>query len=184
MASDKKIAANRANAKKSTGPRTATGKARAALNGIPKGRLDGAMVIGSESCDTFHTLEAEYRATYRPQGPTQNFLLDQMVSASWRMYRLWHVERAAIDQEIDRQITPAAAGGVDFTELALPTRTSMALRTLSHELRPLDAWGRYEARLERHFRNCLDKLLDLQKAEEKARQEKEKEHEAKILDLA
>jgi hypothetical protein len=106
MATEKQIAANRANAQHSTGPRTEEGKTRSALNGLPKGRLHDAMVIGSESQTTFHALEAEYLATYRPQDAAQRFYLDQMVSASWRMYRLWHVERAAIDQEFQRQITP------------------------------------------------------------------------------
>lgn len=45
-ASPQKIAANRGNARKSTGPRTATGKRRVALNALRRGRF-------ARNCDRY-----------------------------------------------------------------------------------------------------------------------------------
>jgi hypothetical protein len=158
MATEKQIAANRANAQLSTGPRTEEGKARSALNGVPKGTLDDAMVISSESQAVFYELEKEYLTTYRPQGATERFFVHQMVSASWRTYRLWHAERAAIDLEFQRQLGPTGPA----EDLSLPIRTSMAVRTLSNQNQPMEAWNRYESRMDRQFRTSLNALLALQ----------------------
>ena len=49
MASAAQIAANRANAARSTGPRTAKGKARVALNGLKHGMLSVSLLPGASN---------------------------------------------------------------------------------------------------------------------------------------
>ena len=49
MASDAQIEANRANAQKSTGPRTAEGKAKVAPNAIKHGLLAEQVVVKDEA---------------------------------------------------------------------------------------------------------------------------------------
>ena len=54
--SEKKLAANRANARKSTGPRTPEGKARASLNAISHGLFCKDLVLPGESQEVLKLL--------------------------------------------------------------------------------------------------------------------------------
>ncbi|HTX39642.1 MAG TPA: hypothetical protein VME43_31715, partial [Bryobacteraceae bacterium] len=65
--SEKQLAANRRNAQRSTGPRTAEGKARAALNARKHGfRAEAFTVIRVEDLQAVAELTAAAMACYRP----------------------------------------------------------------------------------------------------------------------
>jgi hypothetical protein len=59
MASDKQLQANRANAKKSTGPRSQGGKSRSRLNSRKHGLTAKTLIIVGECADDFDQLRAE-----------------------------------------------------------------------------------------------------------------------------
>ena len=66
--SEKKRAANRANARKSTGPRTAAGKARVSLNALTHGMTAHACVLPFENADHFEKFAQALRADLEPVG--------------------------------------------------------------------------------------------------------------------
>lgn len=58
--SQKKIEANRRNAKKSTGPRTEKGKARSAMNSIKYGIYSDKYLIKDESYEDFNNYRKKF----------------------------------------------------------------------------------------------------------------------------
>ena len=87
MPSDKQISANRANAQKSTGPKTDAGRATVRLNALRHGLAAESVVIETEDKAQFEESRAAFEAEHQPCGPTENLLLDQIVVAAWRLRR-------------------------------------------------------------------------------------------------
>ena len=73
MATEKQIAANRANAPRSTGPRTAEGKARSAENSLVHGLTAQQVVISIEDRCAYEELRATLIAEHRPVGAQELF---------------------------------------------------------------------------------------------------------------
>jgi hypothetical protein len=92
--SARRIAANRANARKSTGPTSLSGKARAALNAFKHGLATNRIIVQGEEAAEFEQLRASYLEHYLPVGSEQIALFDDMFSAFWRMRRAQHLEQA------------------------------------------------------------------------------------------
>jgi len=94
MASAAQIAANRANAARSTGPRTAQGKDRVSRNGLKHGnraRKHGAFsvaLLSDESQADFIALRETYLNLCQPANEIQYFLVARMALAAWRLKRL------------------------------------------------------------------------------------------------
>jgi len=92
MASEKQIAANRANAAKSTGPRTPAGKAIVSRNGARHALLAKSFVLRSECPERFETFVESFYAEYNPSTPTETALVDTMATARWRLIRMSNLE--------------------------------------------------------------------------------------------
>jgi hypothetical protein len=92
MATEAQIAANRRNARKSTGPRTRTGKDAASMNALKTGIHAKAQVIPGESAADLAQLAADYHSRFRPSTPEQRFLVDTLVNSEWLLRRLRQVE--------------------------------------------------------------------------------------------
>ena len=75
MSTYHQIAANRANARLSTGPRTADGKARSAPNNLRHGLASGRLIISGENPADFDELVEGLRAEYNPATPTEDHLI-------------------------------------------------------------------------------------------------------------
>jgi hypothetical protein len=115
MATEAQIAANRANAQKSTGPKTPPGKAASSRNSTVHG-LSGstaAALVASESDRAFVEAEkAKWRADFDPRGPEEERLFEAMVVESIRVGRCVdayfalcreHGERARTQWDADRR---------------------------------------------------------------------------------
>src|SRR5579862_7483430 len=92
MATAKQIAANRANAQKSTGPSSAHGKAAARYNALKHGIFSTAQIMFDEKAEDLADLAAEYHEQYNPANPRERFLVDTLVHNEWRLRRLRRVE--------------------------------------------------------------------------------------------
>ncbi len=84
--------ANSANARHSTGPRTAPGKARSAQNARKHGLTAKDLVIGPEDRQEFNELHAGFEIDIVPQGTLQRTLFDQLVAAAWNLRRICRME--------------------------------------------------------------------------------------------
>src|SRR5271169_1338717 len=92
MASPAQIAANRANAQKSTGPRSVEGKSASRFNALKHGIDAASVVIPGEDPAEYEALAADYRRDFRPQSPSDIFHVDTMLRADWLKRRLERVE--------------------------------------------------------------------------------------------
>jgi hypothetical protein len=94
MRSERRKAANQANASRSTGPKTPDGKAVVRLNALRHGLLARDAVLPGEDPDAFEELWNRVRADLSPMGPIEELLADRVVNAMWRLRRLARAETA------------------------------------------------------------------------------------------
>jgi len=83
MTSERQAEANRQNAKKSTGPRTPTGKAMVALNGMKHGLLSRESLVNGESEADLVAFGKRLRAQLAPVGELELLLVDRVVSTAF-----------------------------------------------------------------------------------------------------
>ena len=92
MATDAQITANRANAQKSTGPRSAEGRAASRFNALKHGMDAQTAVLPNEDPAEYETLVRDYRNGFHPANPEEHFHVDTMLRADWQIRRLQCVE--------------------------------------------------------------------------------------------
>jgi hypothetical protein len=105
---EKQLAANRRNAQRSTGPRTDAGKAVSRCNALKHGLLAKDVVVRDgwltgESEREFRRLQREFMAVFAPANRMEAELVDRMVAAQWRAYRVRRVETAEATLNVMRK---------------------------------------------------------------------------------
>lgn len=86
-ASDRKRKANIANSRKSTGPRTAEGKAQSRLNAVKHGLTASTVVLPTEDGAEFEALRDALLEELVPQGALEMILAERIIMAAWRLRR-------------------------------------------------------------------------------------------------
>lgn len=92
MSSARQINANKRNARRCTGPRSAAGKAVSRLNSLTHGAFAADLLLPGEDAPSFSRLEARYLAHFKPASPAETFLVQRMILSSWRLLRLAAME--------------------------------------------------------------------------------------------
>jgi hypothetical protein len=88
MVSQRQLEANRANAKRSTGPKSVSGKARSRLNAVTHGLTSRQLVVGAEKPEDFDALREALFADLEPSGALQCELVDEIARFMWRLRRI------------------------------------------------------------------------------------------------
>jgi len=101
MATQAQIVANRQNAQKSTGPRTAEGKATVSLNAVKHGLFAVQDVTIAENQADFDLLRDEMLAELAPVGVMESMLAARIVSLSWRLKRAERMQNEVIEYMVD-----------------------------------------------------------------------------------
>ena len=100
MVSERKLAANRRNAKRSTGPKTPEGKAVVRYNALKHGLCAEVAVIrsgeGAEDPDEFRTLLEGLVEDFQPVGVSEHLLVERIAICHWRLGRAVRYETAEI----------------------------------------------------------------------------------------
>ena len=99
VSSLKKAEASRANARKSTGPRTAAGKAISRNNAYRHGMRARNPVAPGEDPAAFEARLAQFRDEFDPRTLIEDCLVQQIADASWRRDRLVGIESALLGQD-------------------------------------------------------------------------------------
>ncbi len=98
MATEKQIAANRRNAQKSTGPRTAAGKEASSRNAVQHGVLSDIAIASEECRERFDDLLAQLIEDHDPVTATESVLVERLAMLTWRERRLAHAERCMLEE--------------------------------------------------------------------------------------
>ena len=148
MATPARHAANRQNALRSTGPRTAEGKAVACQNARTHGLLSRQVLLPDENKARLIALGEHFLAELAPVGELETLLVERIIVCTWRLRRLHRVEAEVFDGE-----------RVRLREAGLAADLGAAFGQASHTLSTL---ARYEAARERAFYRALHELQRLQ----------------------
>src|SRR5215472_12519925 len=109
--SEKRLAANRANAQKSTGPRSPEGKARSSQNARKHGFTASTFsIIRVEDVDEIARLRADLIACYQPVNSQELFALERMAIAQQTLLRAARLEAGlcttTLDYALDSHCNP------------------------------------------------------------------------------
>jgi hypothetical protein len=99
MTTTRQIEANRLNAKKSTGPRTAAGKAKVSSNAVKHGLLVQAALLPDEDAEAFGAFADDLLADLKPEGAVERLLAEQIIDLGWRLGRVRRMEAGLIVRE-------------------------------------------------------------------------------------
>jgi len=145
MPSEKQIAANRQNAKMSTGPISSEGKATVSRNAIKHGVLASASLLPDENLEMFQTLQEKMLDYYQPVGGREEALVDRIIAYMWRLRRVFQIEAWSLKP--DRWL--------DHTEKS--TEKMVANRFIS-QANQLLVLSRYESSIERMMARAVQDL--------------------------
>ncbi len=129
MATPAQIAANRANALKSTGPRSEPGKAASRFNALKHGLDAESLILPGEDPAEYRELADAYHDSHHPQTPDERFHVDALIRAGWHKRRLERVEADLYRTILSESPTPnlAAALLADTPATRLLTRIQRQL---------------------------------------------------------
>lgn len=99
MASIAQLHANRENAKRSSGPRSAQGRGVISTNALRTGLRSGRLFVDGEDPEEFAELCADLDVALQPIGAVEVALAERIAMALWRQRRLVAAETAAINLE-------------------------------------------------------------------------------------
>src|SRR5579885_870897 len=97
MITEAKLAANRANAQKSTGPATPQGKTRSSRNSFKHGLYSKQLVVGAEEAAALDELKSNLRAEHQPVNETEGILVNELAEQFWRLRRARAYEARLLD---------------------------------------------------------------------------------------
>jgi hypothetical protein len=106
MPTSKQLAANRRNAKKSTGPRTPEGKAAASRNALKTGiDAKAETMLPFEDPAKLEALTGEYYDRFTPNTPEERCLVDDLISDEWQLRRFRAIEGQLLTHHYDDAFT-------------------------------------------------------------------------------
>src|SRR5262245_35888819 len=116
----KVIAAHRANAAKSTGPRSVAGKQRSRRNAITHGMtaFKIALPLPKREAVAYEELEQAVLRQYPPLDPIGEWAVRQLIEAFWRSRRIDQAEAALIRQQ-RKILSPKPSSGFSRAEVLL-----------------------------------------------------------------
>jgi hypothetical protein len=96
MTSPKKMAANRANAAKSTGPKTPSGKCHSKINAVKFGFYASELLISDRDREAFDALQVDLATQLAPRSALQRIACEQIIACVWRVKQALRMEAACL----------------------------------------------------------------------------------------
>lgn len=194
--SDRKLAANRRNAQRSTGPRTARGKAHSAMNSskhgiLAHGPLAHGLVIpkleGKRAALQFGAMMIALAADRKPVGALEALMVQEIGVCAWRLRRLLKYENRAAFLTSRNWSQPSSTWDsmdialrgpdrVDYEHRGERILATTGLNGLSlPDADEVTTISRYENGLMRHLFRAIDQLERMQRSRRAADPEREAE---------
>ncbi|MBV8315904.1 MAG: hypothetical protein JOZ53_13265 [Planctomycetaceae bacterium] len=155
LSDDQRREINRKNSQRSTGPRTAAGKAKSKLNGLKHGLRAATLVLPGEDPEALEQRFDAWTDELDPRTDLERYFVRSAVEASWRLDRVRRAEAAAgarrvmeAGAEADRRDALEVEHGLRFLGL-WPEKSLRTLRGSARGCRALlDRWRDLVAALE------------------------------------
>ena len=177
--SEKQLAANIANAKHSTGPNTADGKARSSQNARRHGITAQTTIMTEEDRIKHDEFCANMMAGFAPVGAIETFLASSAAEDAWRLNHA----RAQAGNIVALGHFDGTGDIYDAAEHPEVHTAVTAARTVRDNAKSLELISLYETRIRRSFEKYMEKLKTLQ-GERKAKHEEDLEEARKFYQLA
>jgi len=168
---EKQLAANRANASHSTGPRTPEGKSRSSQNARRHGFAAASYsVVRLEPLDTLTNLKADLVSVYQPRNAQELFAIERIALAQQGLLRIAALEAGlftcAMDRTVDRNseapIRPMSEDLIaDIDVLRSQNRHYALAEGFRQMVIQSDVWRlflRYQAQAERLYRRAIEEF--------------------------
>ena len=162
MASKRQYAANRANARRSTGPRSEDGRRASSLNALKHGLRSQLTVIPGENQADFDALFDAFAEEAAPETARDLAAVRKIAACEWRLRRIAALEAEMFVQALQDPIT-AEKPTIYNIESIMERRAAhedsppqsplaiLAARFLAGDIRHFNALTRYEASLDRQY---------------------------------
>lgn len=136
----KKISANRRNAQLSTGPKTALGKAKSALNAVKHGIFTKECLknISDEESRDYEALRLGMFESLKPKDQMQAILCDKVTIDVWRLRKVLAFEQGAMQLEILN--LDASGSPVNFSDRKAIIYNMENNKSESEDLNQLKKW--------------------------------------------
>lgn len=174
MPTEKQIRANKANARKSTGPRSKPGKAISSRNAMKHGLSAQKLLIEGEDPAMFDRMRDEIFFDMQPRGELQVELVEHIISTLWRLRRVAYFESAILSwiSRTESQLTEDDQLLSSLHKDApseLPMERWGRIMVAVFDSGSIDQLGRHEMQLQRKLERCLRQLQQLRSLECDAR---------------
>src|SRR3954470_20317961 len=150
-----RLAANRANSKRSTGPRTPRGKSVSKMNGLVHGMRAESEVLPGEDADELRRRHEVWADELGAETEAERYLVRAAVDASWRIDRCRAAEAAALSRKVlaaGDAYDDALAGEVEQLSHRLAEEPSAVVRQLRRSTAGcrwlIGRWGELADRLD------------------------------------
>jgi hypothetical protein len=170
MATDRQIAANRINAQKSTGPRSAAGKTQSTLNARKHGFAGSTFtVVRLEDLKALDHLRQDAVDLYRPVNSQEIFAVERIALCQMALLRVARLESGMLTSCLDRTLGPdgedicfmsAQLAGDGDIEITRAQNRNFALSAGFHmNTQKPHTWElflRYQTQTERQYRRAIE----------------------------
>ena len=165
---ERRLAANRANAQLSTGPRTDEGKTVSSLNAVKTGLTGRAVLLPSEDVAAYQAHIARYERQFAPVGEQEKILVQSLADTQWRLDRIPNLEAGlfALGRLRDANLFATVADG----QLR---RAMLDAHILTADARHFKNLHLQESRLLHRYEKDAKELRELQAQRKKEQEEKQ-----------
>ena len=188
MTSQRQLVANRANALRSTGPRSIVGKNRSSQNAVKHGLTANKALLPGENPEEYRGLRNAIFSSLDPQGAFESQLVERAFSLMWRLRRVETFEVALFqwlahyEAEIYDALDNEEAQALRNDTHAFPPEPNLndglTIGRMFETLLGQDLAGklsRYETSMQRSLASTLAELRELQRPRKEFAKEVEKE---------
>ncbi|MGD0497035.1 MAG: hypothetical protein ABSC23_01225 [Bryobacteraceae bacterium] len=172
LVSSKRLAANRSNAAKSTGPRTPQGRARSAQNARKHGFTASTFaVVRLEDLQEIDHLRHDLVAVYQPVNSQELFAIERMALAQQAILRAARLEAGLFTTCLNQALEPSAsatvlmnkelAGDGDIEIARAQNRNfilGVGFHRMAHQSNSFSLFLRYQAQAERNYRRAMEEF--------------------------
>jgi hypothetical protein len=175
LSSERRRVANRANARRSTGPHSAAGKAKSSLNAVKTGLTGRTVLLPSDDVAAYQAHIKRCVKAFAPVGTLEEQVVQTLADLQWRLNRIPSLETGLLALA-RRRCAPDL-----FQDEPNPQMRAVLLEAHLYETaaKSLENLQRQENRLGRQYAQEIKELERLraerQRAEEQAAQEEEEE---------